>query len=464
MISILLVDDDPALLEACRLYLEDTGEYAVDTSLSATEALIRLQQKSYDVIIADYEMPDMNALQFLSIFRRCDPFTPFIVFTGRGREEVVIQALEGGADYYLQKGEDPKTQFEALRDRIAGAVARRKSENAHVRKDRLLAAIAECTRILLMEKEVNQAIQQVLDIIGPATNQDRIYIFQAHTDPKTHELLVSQRFEWTNKGVDSQLDNPDLQNMPFQIVAPYSYDLLHRGKMVSGLVKNHPESEREILAAQGIISILLVPIIVDRKFWGFIGFDNCRTEYEWNKGEKETLLTLANSIGSAIARASVEDDLRKTNEYLENLITNASGPIIVWDPELHITRVNRACEILTGCPAHDLIGKDLSVIFHQQDQERWACLMKSAFNGERWDMVDIPVRHRDGSVKYILWNSSPIYSTAGGPLVATIALGLDITEKLRLEEEKDAAIKQIKVNFAQQAVLNDGIRNPLAVI
>ncbi|ABD41094.1 multi-sensor signal transduction histidine kinase [Methanospirillum hungatei JF-1] len=464
MISILLVDDDPALLEACRLYLEDTGEYAVDTSLSATEALIRLQQKSYDAIIADYEMPDMNALQFLSIFRRCDPFTPFIVFTGRGREDVVIQALEGGADYYLQKGEDPKTQFEALRDRIAGAVARRKLENAHVRKDRLLAAIAECTRILLMEKEVNQAIQQVLDIIGPATNQDRIYIFQAHTDPKTHELLVSQRFEWTNKGVDSQLDNPDLQNMPFQIVAPYSFDLLHRGKMVSGLVKNHPESEREILAAQGIISILLVPIIVDRKFWGFIGFDNCRTEYEWNKGEKETLLTLANSIGSAIARASVEDDLRKTNEYLENLITNASGPIIVWDPELHITGVNRACEILTGCPAHDLIGKDLSVIFHQQDQERWACLMKSAFNGERWDMVDIPVRHRDGSVKYILWNSSPIYSTAGGPLVATIAQGLDITEKLRLEEEKDAAIKQIKVNFAQQAVLNDGIRNPLAVI
>jgi len=62
MISILLVDDDPALLEACRLYLEDTGEYAVDTSLSATEALIRLQQKSYDAIIADYEMPDMNAL------------------------------------------------------------------------------------------------------------------------------------------------------------------------------------------------------------------------------------------------------------------------------------------------------------------------------------------------------------------------------------------------------------------
>ena len=118
MLSILLVDDEPALLQACRCYLEDTGEYAVDTSLSAAEALVRMQQKSYDAIIADYEMPDMNGLQFLSIFRRCDPFTPFILFTGRGREEVVIQALEGGADYYLQKGEDPEKQFETLRDRI----------------------------------------------------------------------------------------------------------------------------------------------------------------------------------------------------------------------------------------------------------------------------------------------------------------------------------------------------------
>ena len=464
MISILLVDDEPALLQACRRYLEDTGEYAVDTSLSAAEALVRMQQKSYDAIIADYEMPDMNGLQFLSIFRRCDPFTPFILFTGRGREEVVIQALEGGADYYLQKGEDPEKQFETLRDRIGDVVARKKTENAQIRKDRLLNAMAECTRILLMEKEVYLAIQQVLDFIGSAMDQDRVYIFVSHTDPKTHEFLVSQRFEWTNTGIPSQIENPDLQNLPFQTVAPYSYEMLHTGKVVSGLVRNHPESEREILAAQGIISILLVPIIVNHEFWGFIGFDNCRTEYEWNKGEKEILLTLANAIGTAIARASVEEDLRKTNEYLENLITNASGPIIVWDPGFHITRINHACEILIGCPAHDLIGKDLSVIFHPQDQERWSCLLKNAFHGDKWETVDIPVRHRDGSVKYILWNSSPIYSTVGGTLVATIAQGLDITEKLRLEQEKDAAIKQIKVNFAQQAVLNDGIRNPLAVI
>ena len=230
--------------------------------------------------------------------------------------------------------------------------------------------------------------------------------------------------------------------------------------MVSGLVKSSG-SEREILAARGS-SPSYVPLL-----WTGNSGDLSRliTAEQTNGIRRERDAAHPRQFhGSAIARASVEDDLRKTNEYLENLITNASGPIIVWDPELHITRVNRACEILTGCPAHDLIGKDLSVIFHQQDQERWACLMKSAFNGERWDMVDIPVRHRDGSVKYILWNSSPIYSTAGGPLVATIAQGLDITEKLRLEEEKDAAIKQIKVNFAQQAVLNDGIRNPLAVI
>ncbi|MCA1916452.1 PAS domain S-box protein [Methanospirillum hungatei] len=462
MIQLLLVDDDPTLLEALYFYLEDTGEYTVHTSRSAAQALIQIQQESYDAIIADFDLPDMDALQFLAILHRFNSSPPVIIFSGHDEEQAARLALESGTEYYLKKGEDPRLQFPLLRNAISYVLDRRNSPVAHLTQNQLLATIAKCTWLLLKERQVNRALQKVLDIIGPVTNQDRVNIFVSHTDPKTHELLVSQRFEWTNTGIDSQLDNPDLQNMPFQTVAPYSYDLLHRGKVVSGLVKNHPESEREILTAQGIISILLVPIIVDEKFWGFIGFDNCRTEYEWNKGEKETLL--ANAIGTAIARASVEEDLRKTNEYLENLITNASGPIIVWDPELHITRVNRACEILTGYQACDLIGKDLSVIFHPPDQDQWTCLMKMALMGERWDMIKIPVRHRDGSVRIILWNSSPISSTGGGTIVATIAQGLDITEKLCLEEEKDAAIKQIKVNFAQQAILNYGIRNPLAVI
>ncbi len=463
MISIHLVGNDPILSEILQHYRKDTGENIVDIYLSGLEALTRLSQRPGDVVIMTYSLPDMDASQFLSRLRKINRTIPCIIFTEEGQKDLLLPA-GSGIVYLLQKKEDLRDQCTAIGDIITRVLGDRRDELPQIQNDRLLSALAECTLVLLQEKHVDHALQKVLDIIGSVTDQDRVYIFQAHTDPVTHEFLVSQRFEWTREGIEPQINNPDLQNLPFQVVAPYSYNMLRQGKMVAGLVRDHPESEREILSAQGIISILLVPIIIQKKFWGFIGFDNCTMEYEWKKGEKETLLTLANTIGTAISRAQVEEDLRKTNEYLENLITHANGPIIVWDPDLSVTRVNKAFESLTGYSAQDVIGRHISEIFSPDDQDRWKELLRQIMSGERWEMVEIPILHQDGRRRSVLWNSSTIFGDDGLTPVATIAQGLDITEKLRMEQDIEAAIRQIQVNFAQQSVLNDGIRNPLSVI
>ena len=104
---VLYVDDDPGLLEIARLFLEQTGEFSVTTSASAQEALDSLSIQSHDVIISDYQMPDMDGIVFLNEVRQRFGDIPFILFTGRGREEVVIDAINHGADFYLQKGGQP---------------------------------------------------------------------------------------------------------------------------------------------------------------------------------------------------------------------------------------------------------------------------------------------------------------------------------------------------------------------
>ena len=58
----------------------------------------------YDAIISDYQIPDMDGIEFLKKVRSSGNSIPFIIFTGKGREEVVIEALNAGADFYLQKG------------------------------------------------------------------------------------------------------------------------------------------------------------------------------------------------------------------------------------------------------------------------------------------------------------------------------------------------------------------------
>jgi DNA-binding response OmpR family regulator len=129
-IRVLYVDDEPSLLEIGKLFLEREGGFDVDTFESASDALIRLETGRYDAILSDYQMPGMDGISFLTRIRTSGNKTPFIIFTGRGREEVVIEALNNGADFYIQKGGDPLAQFAELSNKIRYAVSRKQSEAA----------------------------------------------------------------------------------------------------------------------------------------------------------------------------------------------------------------------------------------------------------------------------------------------------------------------------------------------
>ncbi len=130
MISVLYVDDEPDLLELARIFLEDTQEFRVETETAATAALKNPSFASFDAIVSDFQMPGMDGIAFLQEVRKRFGDIPFILFTGRGREEVAIEALNNGADFYLQKGGEPTAQFAELGNKIRYAVARKRAERA----------------------------------------------------------------------------------------------------------------------------------------------------------------------------------------------------------------------------------------------------------------------------------------------------------------------------------------------
>jgi len=129
-LRVLYVDDEPGLLEIAKLFLEKEGAFAVDTLTSAMVALEQLDRERYDAIISDYQMPEMDGIQFLIEVRTRFGPIPFILFTGRGREEVVIQAINSGADFYLQKGGEPASQFAELEHKIRQATSRKRADAA----------------------------------------------------------------------------------------------------------------------------------------------------------------------------------------------------------------------------------------------------------------------------------------------------------------------------------------------
>ena len=130
MYTVLYVDDEQDLLDLARLYLEQSPEFCVTTRTSAQEALDSLRIAPCDIIVSDYQMPGMNGIALLKAVRERYGEIPFILFTGRGREDVVIEAINNGVDFYLQKGGDPKSQFAELAHKIHMAVERKRAMDA----------------------------------------------------------------------------------------------------------------------------------------------------------------------------------------------------------------------------------------------------------------------------------------------------------------------------------------------
>ncbi len=119
-----MIDDEPDMLEVTKAFLEGGGLFEVDTSISAVDALRIKDLERFDAIVCDYQMPEMDGIEFLKELRAQDIRVPFILFTGKSREDVAIKALNAGADFYLKKGSDVKAMYAELSNFIDYAVAR----------------------------------------------------------------------------------------------------------------------------------------------------------------------------------------------------------------------------------------------------------------------------------------------------------------------------------------------------
>ncbi|MFX0095520.1 MAG: response regulator [Candidatus Hodarchaeota archaeon] len=131
-IRILHVDDEEYFLNLTKKYLRTIlrQNWNLDSFINPKKALEQLKEKAYDAIISDYQMPGMTGLELLEALRNQNVDTPFIIFTGREREEVVVKALNLGANYYIHKDADLESQFGELAHTIRTIVHHRHIEKA----------------------------------------------------------------------------------------------------------------------------------------------------------------------------------------------------------------------------------------------------------------------------------------------------------------------------------------------
>jgi len=178
MISVLLVEDEPEVLELTRLFLERDTELTVDACLSVKEALKKLNHKIYNVIVSDYYMPEINGIQLLKTLKFQGIDTPLIIFTGKGGEEIAIEALNSGAAFYLQKSENPRFQFAKLRRMIYEAALKQRTEEVF-RENNICVVVPAFNE----EKLIGPTLGTIPDYIF------RIYAVDDSSTDRTPEII-----------------------------------------------------------------------------------------------------------------------------------------------------------------------------------------------------------------------------------------------------------------------------------
>ena len=233
---------------------------------------------------------------------------------------------------------------------------RKRAESSLVAYDSLLRAVSVATERFVGSTDWATTLQEVMSEVGPAAHASRAYLFRV--DKNEHgTVLASQTHEWCAAGIEPQIDNPDLQEVPLRDAGLSHWEkALSSGRQFGGLVRDLSQADREILEPQGIVSIVVTPVLTPEGWWGFLGFDECSGERIWSQAERETLRIVADALGSAIARQKAETQLRQA-----------------WDREIRIGGHIQST-LLNGTPPQNLHGVNFASITipsQQVDGDFW---------------------------------------------------------------------------------------------
>lgn len=303
---------------------------------------------------------------------------------------------------------------------------RKLAENRLVENDRLLKAINKASSMLLTNTDFDEAIINALACIGGEVKVDRVYIFENHLLAGNVQAM-SQRYEWSKDGIEPQIDNPQLQNLPYNETGfERWFQMLEQGKAIKGLINDFPDTEKDLLKSQNIVSLIVVPIFIGDEFWGFIGFDNCTLVAHWTSADESVIRTLANNIGGALERHKAEQKLKESEGKFRLLIESATDMFYYTDATGKFTYVNEISTKVTGFEISELLEKRyIQLVRPDYKRTVESFYLNQAHNVDSVTYFEFPIITKQGTEIWVGQNVQLIYKE--GVFIGVQAIARDIT-------------------------------------
>ena len=348
--------------------------------------------------------------------------------------------------------------------------ARRRDERTIARRGAILEAVSYAAERLLRGTDWRGCMGEILERLGRAADVSRVYVFNNRQgDDAT--LHTSQLFEWAAEGVTPQIDAPELRDVPMEAVGMGRWcALLERGEAVIGRVRDFPAGERAMLEPQQIRSILVLPIRVHRRWWGFIGFDDCWAERGWGSADVNALRTAADLLGAAVERREVERELRHSEAQTRLLLHSTGEGIFGIDRTGCCTFINPAAVALLGYEAGDvLLGRDIRELIRPREGRECLAdalpLMIAQRRGESLFVKEQQFVRADATTIPVEYSAYPIFGHH--EVSGSVVVFRDISERQRGEAAliaKESAERADRTKSEFLANMSHEIRTPMSAI
>jgi signal transduction histidine kinase len=334
-----------------------------------------------------------------------------------------------------------KPTYEELKQRVRELEqesARLKQTEEEVRH-RLIyeSALSQISTMAVQAEDIAKFQDESLAIIGQTMDVSRAYIFEHHSETDTMVNTV----EWCSSGVFPQKDH--LQSVPAD-AAPWWVATLKEGEIIcfEDIEDIPDEGAKEILRPQGILSILVAPLFVAGRYYGFIGFDECSRHRKWPPEDVDILLAMYRIITGVIDRQRAEQALQFEHSQLLSIFDGIDEPIYVSDPKTYeVLFINRA---LAAKLKQDPIGRMCYREFQGFESPCPFCtneiILKQYPTAYQWEHYNPVIR------KFYSLHDRIIQWPDGRGV--RIEMAVDITE--RKQAEKDREKLQAQLNQAQK--------------
>lgn len=369
-------------------------------------------------------------------------------FLDRTRDELEVRVN--------QRTEQLATTNTALQAEI---VERRQAEAAIAKRERYLTALVEVQRRLLSADTEQEIYSTILEPLGQVGRASRIYVFTNSRD-ESGRLLMNQRAEWCGEGILPEIDNPVLQSLPYEDYFPRWAEALAQSKPISGIVADFPELERQVLEPQNILSILILPLLIQGEFFGFIGFDNCTEACSWEASEVTLLEAAATALSLALERKHSAEALRLSEARYRAIIEDQTEMICRFVPGCILTFVNDAYCRYHHRTREDLIGHNFLTLVPEEERSKILHQIGRLSSQNPVVAYENLYRKPNGEMCWMQWTDRMLFDEQG-QFVEYQSTGRDITEHKRAEmqiqqqDERDRLLGAIALSIHQSLDLNE---------